>query len=120
MRELSGLPDAGLFPPGMDSGSLSGVAPSAPKSKSRSSSKAKPKSSEKADAKATSKDDKPAPRRSSRRSQPNTSNAPTESIAPAANSEAPTANLECADEKHIEEEVEGEVEAGTRVRGNCQ
>ena len=109
MRELSGLPDAGLFPPGMDPGSLSASVPSPlPKSKSRSSSKTKPGSSEKAEAKATSKDEKPAPRRSSRRSQPSSSNAPPETTAPAASSEAPAPNLECADEKQIEEEAEAE------------
>jgi E3 ubiquitin-protein ligase TRIP12 len=108
MRELSGLPDAGLFPPGMDPGSLSAGAPSAPKSKSRSSSKTKPGSSEKAEAKATPKDEKPAPRRSSKRSQPSTSNAPPESTSPTASSEAPGPNLECADEKHIEEEPDTE------------
>ena len=108
MRELSGLPDSGLFPPGMDLGSLSTPPPPAPKSKSRSSSKMKPGSSEKAEAKAVSKDDKPAPRRSSRRSQPSTSNAPMESAAPAASSETVAPNLECADQKQIEEEADAE------------
>jgi E3 ubiquitin-protein ligase TRIP12 len=106
MRELSGLPDAGLFPPGMDAGSLSAAAPSAPKSKSRSSSKTKLGSSEKGEANAASKDEKPTPRRSSRRSQPSTSNAPPE--APTASSETPAPNVECADEKHIEDQADAE------------
>jgi E3 ubiquitin-protein ligase TRIP12 len=112
MRELSGLPDAGLFAPGIDPSNLPAAAPpSAPKSKSRSSSKTKPSSSEKTDSKATSKDDKPAPRRSSRRSQPSSSSALPESTPPAAGSEAAGPNLECTDEKHIEEDDEGESEA---------
>jgi E3 ubiquitin-protein ligase TRIP12 len=108
MRELSGLPDAGLFPPGMDPSSLSAAAPPAPKSKSRSSPTTKAGLSEKAETKAAPKDDKPTPRRSSRRSQPSSSNAPPDPTAPDANSEASGPKLECADEKHIEEEEEEE------------
>ena len=111
MRELSGLPDAGLFPPGMDPGSLSVPAPPAPKSKPRSSSKTKPGSSEKAEAKPISKDEKPAPRRSSRRSLPSSSNVPPETTAPATTSETPAPNLECADEKKIEEDADADADA---------
>lgn len=105
MRELSGLPDAGLFPPGMDPGLLSAALPPAGKSKSRSSSKTKPGSSENTESKPVPKEDRPGPRRSSRRSQGNTSNTPVQPAVSAADSEDVSKNLECANEKQIGEDL---------------
>lgn len=104
MRELSGLPDSGLFPPGMDPSFLSSGRPSAAKSKSRSSSKTKPDSGDNTEATPTPKDDKPGPRRSSRRSHASSSNTPIQPAAPPANPDDDPKGIECADEKHIEDE----------------
>ncbi len=112
MRELAGLPDpgrSGWYPAGYDPISGSYRPPSG-KSKSRSSSKTKPEQSDKTESTPRTKDDQPGPRRSSRRSQASSSTTPTQPPAPAPSSEDVPNNLECADEKHIEDEAEADAE----------